>query len=333
MSVYTVPLGLAFSDAFASGFWARHAATPPERIARTRVLVNTPRMQRLTEDALLKQVPGSALLPRLDQLPALGADPLSAPDLPPAVDPLRRHLRLIRLVEAYLSAGQGETAPLSAAPALAEALETLLDECDEAGLPIDALEHATGGEHPAHWGRTLAFVDLVRRVWPEIRAEAEGGHLDPQDRQRRVVEAMTAAWEREPPTEPLIGAGSTGAVASTAVLLAAIARTPGGMVVLPGFDRALPEDVWAEIAAGRAPEHPQAPFAGLLGHLGLQPSEVVPWVEDTHAPARRALFRLALRPAPVTDAWQAAAPALAPEIEAATEGLTLIEAETPRQEA
>lgn len=331
--VYAVPPGVPFAEAFARGFWSRHAGCGPAAPARGRVLLNTPRSLRLVEEALVDKGPGNALLPRLGTLTDLGGDPLAAPDILPAIAPLRRQLRLIRLVERYLAAERGAEAAAASAPALAAALETLLDECDEAGLDAAALDHATGGAHAAHWQRTLAFVDLVRRHWPAIRAEEEGGAPDPRARQRAVIERMVAEWRTRPPTGPVIAAGSTGAVASTGLLLAAIARLPGGAVVLPGLDTTLPDGVWAEIARGDAPEHPQAPFGRLLQLLDLTPGDVAPWEETAPPAPRLALMTQALRPAPVTDAWRAALPALAAEVSAATADLTLVEAASPRQEA
>ena len=333
-ALYTLPPGVPVARSFVRGFRRRHGDAPPERIARMLVLVNTPRAGRAVEEALAAAAGGPGLLPRIETLAGLGADPLAAPDLPPAIAPLRRELRLLRLVERYLAADRAAAAPPAAAPALAEALAGLLDEMDEAGLAADSLEAAVeaGTAGAAHWARLLDFVDIVRRAWPAIRAEDEAGAMDPKARQRAAVDALIERWQAAPPAAPVIAAGSTGAVASTARLLAAIARLPGGAVVLPGLDPELPRDIWAEIAAGRAPDHPQAPFARLLLALDMAPGDVRPWAEAPASP-RRALITEALRPAPVSDAWTAALPALAGGTAAAAAGLTLVEAPTPRAEA
>jgi double-strand break repair protein AddB len=76
-----------------------------------------------------------------------------------------------------------------------------------------------------------------------------------------------------------------------------------------------------------------APFRRLLGLLGMEPAQVEPWVESIPATPRLRLLTQALRPAPVTDAWQRDAPALTAGAGSATAGLTLIEAPTPRHEA
>jgi len=333
-ALFTVPNGVPFAAGFAAGFWARHGGMAPEEIAAAEIFVNTDRAAREIERALADTAPGSAFLPRIALIGGLGADPLSLPDLPPAIDPLRRHLRLLRLVERFIDADPESAPPLSAAPDLAEALAGLIDEFDEAGVAPQALDSACDPRFAAHWQRTLDFVDLVRRHWPAIRAEAEAGAPDAKLRQRLAAEATAAGWATRPPGRVVIAAGSTGSVASTAGLLAVIALLPRGAVVLPGLDPALDPAIWDVIADGEAPEHPQAPFAGLLSRLGARPPDALPWDDAAPPlPARARLLGQALRPAPITDAWRAAAPELAAEAEAATAGLSLIEAPTERAEA
>ncbi len=329
--VYALPPGTEFAAAFVRGLHHRMAGTPPEAMARVEVMVNTRRGQRAIEEALLGAAAGTALMPHLALLAELGEDPLACPDLPPSIDPLRRRLRLTRLVEHYLAASG--RAPVTAAPDLAEALARLLDELQEEGIDPAALDGLAAGELPeaaaVHWQETLGFLDIVRRAWPAIRAEAEGGAPDPKERQRRVIGRLIRDWRTQPPAHPVIVAGSTGSVASTAELMAAIARLPQGAVVLPGFDPGIEPEIWEAMG----PEHPMAPFRRFLGIVGLAPAGVRPWIDAPASGPRHRLLAQALRPAPVTDAWQRAAPVLAGEAEAATAGLTLIEAPTTRHEA
>lgn len=334
MTVLALPPGARFADAFAAGFWERYGAFAPEEIARIEIYLNNQRSVRVVTDALVTGAPGAVLLPRINVLAELGSDPLRSPDVPPAVQPIRRHLRLIRLVEAFLKReGGSRIAPLSAAPDLARGLAQLLDDCDEAGLAMEDLDHATEGEHAEHWARNLRFLDVIRDFWPRILMEDEGGAPGPKARQRLVVERLVSQWEQGPPDHPVIAAASTGSVATTAALMAAIARLPQGVVLLPGFDSALPEDIWATVADGACPEHPMAPFATLIDELKLRPGDIAAWREIAVPNARHRLLTQALRPAPVTDSWHREAGALSTTLAEATVGLSLVEAPGPRQEA
>ncbi|MEM7506545.1 MAG: double-strand break repair protein AddB [Pseudomonadota bacterium] len=334
MTLYALPPGTDFARNFSSGFWARYGARPAAEIAQIQILLNNRRSLRAVEDALLQGAPAAALLPRLQVLAELGADPLGHADLPPQIDPLRRDLRLTRLVERYLETeGAERTAPPAAAPDMARALASLLDELDEEGIDAKALDNATNGEHAEHWARTLAFMELIRTHWPAIAAEAEGGALGPKDRQRKVIEAQIATWKSAPPKHPVIAAASTGSVATTALMLAAIAELPNGAVVMPGFDRQLDPQIWQTLADGSCPEHPQAPFLRLLSLSGAAPDGIEDWVTQPAPGPRLNLLHQALRPAPVTDAWHQAAPVLKPDLTEATADVTLLEAPGLRQEA
>ena len=139
----------------------------------------------------------------------------------------------------------------------------------------------------------------------------------------------------------MIVAGSTGSRRSTRLLMEAVARLSQGALVLPGFDFDLPAEVWSRLeqSPSSSPSdslegHPQQRFCQLLQALQVDPQEAVqPWTEDQPvAPARNRLVSLALRPAPVTDAWLEEGPSLG-HLAAATEGLTLLEAPGLRQEA
>jgi len=347
--LFAVPPGVAFADGFAAGFWARYGTLEPMEIGRITVYLNTARALRETERALAARAAGPAILPRLALIEAIGANPTVPPGLPPAVPTLSRHLSLLRLVERYLEAdaetGREAGPPISAAAEMAESLAALMDELNEEGVAAGALDGAASPEHAAHWHRMLGFLDLVRRAWPEIRAERHGGALDAVARRGVAIDALIAAWRADPPRHPVIAAGSTGSVASTARLLAAIAELPTGAVVLPALDTATAPEIWREIAAGAAPEHPQAPFARLLGGRTGGPAGIPRWdgtaqpgatasLAALAAPAARAtLIAEALRPPPVTDAWHDALPRLGTLAAEATAGLTLVEAENPRAEA
>ncbi len=208
--IFALPPGLNFAEVFARGLTARLAALAPEARARAEVMVSTKRALRATTEALIEAAGGTAVLPRVTLLTGLGEDPLACPELPPAVDRLRRTLRLLRLVEEYLD--RTAAAPPSAAPHLVEALAALLDELEEEGVPLEALDGLARAELPAeaaaHWQRTLDFLAILRTHWPAILAAEDA--LDPRERQRRVIERLVARWAETPPAHPVIAAGDRG---------------------------------------------------------------------------------------------------------------------------
>jgi double-strand break repair protein AddB len=321
------PLGVDFSRAFVRGLRARMGAAPPEAMARTTLLVPTRRMaRRVTEE--LRAGP-ACLLPRIEtvsDLAPLVPDPLGRAE----AGPLRLRLRLTALVRRQLESQDG-LAPPSAAFDLAGSLLALLSEMQEEGVAPEALERIEAGQLSAHWQRSLAFLRIVAGV-----AEP-AGLVTEAARQAACLDALAAAWAAAPPPGPVIVAGSTASRAPTLRLMRLVLGLPEGAVVLPGLDADMPDAPWDDLRAGDAPagaqDHPQYRHAAALHALGRARADCPPWSGTAPAaPARNRLISLALRPAPVTDAWSVEGPDLTGVTEACA-GLTLIEAPEPGMEA
>jgi double-strand break repair protein AddB len=325
--LFALPPGADFPKALVQGLVARTRGQPPEALARAEILVNTHRMQRRVKE--LFDAGPARLLPRVRLVTDLAVEAALA-DLPPPIPPLRRRLELTQLVAGLLER-QPDLAPSSAVFDLADSLARLMDEMQGEGVSQADLEALDVSDQSGHWQRSLAFVRLVEGF---VSAGSEG--LDPEARQRRVVEHLARQWRQAPPQHPVIVAGSTGSRGATMAFMEAVAGLPQGALVLPGFDFALPGEVWdrmGEAEAQPAEDHPQYRYVSLMRRLGMHPGAVRPWQEDAEPDAaRNRLVSLALRPAPVTDQWMiegARLGAVAP----AVERLSLIEADSPRAEA
>ena len=322
--VFALPPGADFPAAVARGLSHHLAPLGPEARARVTILANSGRMQRALRTALAAQGPG--LLPRV----GLVTDPLTfagAVHLPPATPPLRRRLELSQLVERLLQADRS-FAPRTAIYDLSDSLARLFSEMQAEGVPFERLAKLDVSTHSAHWQRALRFILLAEQV---IVPDS----LDPEGRLRAQVEALVAHWRDQPPRDPLIIAGTTGSRGTTALLMQAVALLPQGAVILPGFDFDMPASVWDLLDDPLVSEdHPQFRFRRLLTTLGLDPAEVEPWGGQGEAPdpARNRLVSLALRPAPVTDQWLRDGQGLG-DLVAASAGMTLLEAPSPRAEA
>ena len=115
-------------------------------------------------------------------------------------------------------------------------------------------------------------------AWPEILKERD--HIEAVERRDALIKAETARLARKT-DGPVIVAGSTGSIPSTAELIATIARLPHGAVVLPGLDTDLDEASWRLIAGDEkqelaaAPGHPQFAMQALLARIGIARDAVV----------------------------------------------------------
>lgn len=322
--VFGLAPGVDFPARLVQGLRTRMADHPPEAMAAVTVFLNTTRMRRRVQAEFHRQ--GGGILPRLRLITELADDPLLSGSLAP-VSALGRRLEIAVLVERLLRADPG-LAPRSALFDLADSLAGLMDEMRGEGVSPQAVAGLDVSGHSAHWARAQGFIALVERFF------AEDARPDAEARQRRAVLALIRDWQAAPPSAPVVLAGSTGSRGTTALLMQAVARLPQGAVVLPGFDFDLPAAIWAGMEDALVHEaHPQFRIGRLLAALELAPGDVAEWVAAAPpAPQRNRLVSLALRPAPVTDQWISDGPALG-DLADATEGMTLVEAPSPRHEA
>ncbi|MEM1265351.1 MAG: double-strand break repair protein AddB [Pseudomonadota bacterium] len=314
--VFALPPGVDFGAALLAGLDRRLADRDPMVAAEATLILNTERSRRRLS-ALIDAGP-VRLGPRLRTLTDFGRDR--------AVDPpLSRQLLLTQLIDSLIER-EPDLGPRSGAFALAGSLEELLSELEEEGVPLDSLERVDASDLAGHWQRSLRFLRLLREV-------GAAGGAGAARRAALLLEAarLTAAL----PRHPVVVAGSTGSRGATPQLMAAVAALPEGAVVLPGVDPHLPPEVWDRLTEPDArPDHPQWSIARICARLGVRPDRLPLWQEVAPpCPPRARLLSLALRPAPVTDAWRQEGPALAPDLLNATRDLTLVEAPTPRLEA
>ncbi|MFS4438104.1 double-strand break repair protein AddB [Paracoccaceae bacterium GXU_MW_L88] len=317
--LFTIPIGADMAEAIADGLLARVGTG--DALARCHLIVATGRLKRRLTDMFRAR--GVRLMPKMTMLDALAAHPA----LPEPGEPLlARQLRLTQLVRALLEA-ERDLAPPAAAFDLAGSLLALLDEMAGEDIPLTALDELVDEQYSAHWQRALTFLRLLTDF---------SGQSGTQARLRALAALLGPVWEAAPPQGPLLMVGSTGSRAGTAAMMAVVSRLPNGAVILPGVDPYMPASQWE--ALGRRDEraeydHPQSGFARLAARLGVSVADLPVWAGTVPVPARAKLMSLALRPPPVTDHWLREAPKLAPELGAAFENLTLLTADSPREEA
>ncbi|WP_299045143.1 double-strand break repair protein AddB [uncultured Tateyamaria sp.] len=317
--------GVDFPRAIVRGLEDRLKDAPPDTWARVTLLVNTTRMARRLR-ALFDEGP-ARLLPCIRMITQLD-DLMPGAPVPPSASPLRRRLQLATLIQNLIER-QPDLAPDAGPFDLADSLATLMDEMQGEGVSADDIAQLDVSDQSGHWARAQQFIAIAQTY-----IDASDSAPDPEARQRAIVMRLADHWAHTPPPDPLLVVGSTGSRGTTLRLMQAVADLPQGAVVLPGFDDCTPSFVWDALAGDKmAEDHPQFRFLRLCKALDLHPSDVHRWTDTPAASQpRNALVSLALRPAPVTDAWREEGPHLQ-QLGAATQDITLVEADTPRAEA
>jgi ATP-dependent helicase/nuclease subunit B len=336
------------------------ASGNPLALAEATLYLPTRRACRLARDVFLDVIEGeAAILPRIVALgdidqdeiafadAATGESAAAALDLPEALDGLKRRMLLTKLVLDWAAkpAMHGDAgAPLvasspAAAFALADDLARLMDDMTTRQVPWERLDGLVPDNLDRYWQMTLQFLKIACDAWPTVLALHE--KIEPAAQRDLLIAAETARLAKS--TGPVIAAGSTGSMPSTAALLATIAQLPHGAVVLPGLDTHLDETSWKTIgttptsADTVAPApiygHPQFAMHGLLRRIGITREDVKSLAEPAEF-GREKLLSEALRPAGTTEIWHSrlgSGTAAGSETELA--GISVIEAGSAEEEA
>lgn len=319
--LYTIPAGMPFAAALAQGL-LEQAGGDPVALSRYTVLLPTRRACRTLRDTFLRLTEGRPLLlPRMQPFGDVDEDELileiagkeSAAEilsLPPALSPLRRRILLARAIMKLPDYTRGPEQDF----ALAGALGRLMDQVYTEGLDLARLPGLVADRELArHWQVTVRFLEILSETWPQILAEH--GVIDAADRRNRLIRALAAHWESQPPAHPVIAAGSTGSIPATAGLLRVIAGLPQGCVILPGLDQQLDEESWQILDD----THPQATLRHLLAGMDTKRTSVQPWpyslpvagnaaepaaLTERVRAARAWLATEMMRPAATAERWQ-----------------------------
>src|SRR6478609_1182503 len=373
-NVFTISPGVDLLATFARALFNNEivpgfsGASDPLALARATVYVPTQRSRAALAKALKDAIgKPAAILPRILPLGAMEATDAAyfdesaddaAPDLPRAVPDVERRLLLADLVlkwaegvkHAIVSIDEhgrrthdhNESLIVATTPAdawsLAGGLAGLIDELIIEDVAGKSVTDAGGGEFDRFWRITTDFLDVAISQWPQILEER--GFVDRAARQVAFAEREIARLRAGATGGPVIALGSTGTNKATARLLAAIAHQPQGAGVLPGLDRELDDDAWAEIADARPNRaesgfgHPQAALKRLLPVLGIARRDVT----ELGAPApplaaRTRLIAEALRPADTTDHWREFRSAFRDSFATALDGVAVVEAAHEGEEA
>ncbi|MEL7344776.1 MAG: double-strand break repair protein AddB, partial [Pseudomonadota bacterium] len=319
--VFRLGVGVDLAQAFVRGLDERTRTMDPMAVSQVQIFVNTQRLGRRISD-VLSQGP-ARFHPKIAPVTSFGAHLVA----PGQNNGLTHRLHLAELLRKRMRA-EPSYGPASSAFALADSLLALFEEISGEGVSPGALFSLdVGQDHAAHLTRNLAFVKIARDYFETLDFSDEAA------RQRRAAELQIAEWSLAPPPGPVLVVGSTGSRGTTAMIMDAVAKLPNGAVVLPGFDAHVPDGLWAELGAGhRFEDHPQHRLAACLSRLDLVVDDVATWAGNEADEPRNRLISLALRPAPVTDAWLREGPLLGDPI-IAMRSVALIEASSPREEA
>ena len=367
--ILTIPAGLSFLKTLATTLCDgrltplfRHEADDPLSLAKVTIYLPTRRAVRVLRSEFVDLLGGrSAILPVIRPLGETDDDSGYFDEtLPATIDlaqPLSNTARLLELARLILAwrnklpeivrhihSDSPLVAPASPADAiwLARNLAELIDSIETEDLDWAELSKLDTSDYAAWWQLTAEFLQIASAFWPERLSEL--GKSSSARHRNAILRAEASRLSATKPTGPIIIAGSTGSVPATADLIAAVAKLPEGVIVLPGLDLSMPEQHWQMVAPELAPgqhanpasrSHPQYGLSSLLKRLKLTRADVTLLDRPEADLDRRAeILSRALAPAEATSDWGAWKNEL-PEgaLSSAFADVSLIEAANEREEA
>lgn len=300
--VYSIAAHRGFADALVAGLVPRYS-DGDLGLARLTLLLPSSRAMRTVSEAFIRHfgenegqagllMPRMAVVGDLDLDEALGPlfDPIgSDSEIPPAVDPTFRWLRLAEILRIEGKDDLKGGARLRLAAEIAKAMDRLLVEDigpEELTQPrvLDLL-----GDLAGQWQDGIRTFARVQARW--LSELQERGQVDSADRRNRLFRAVARRWGDNPPDHPIVAAGVTSAAPALARLLKIVSQLPRGAVILPDLDLAMSDEVWAELGCAGAPgnagdppiarndavTHPQYHLKLLLNRMGVGRGEVQQW--------------------------------------------------------
>lgn len=302
-NLYTLSPHVHFADTLAQWIlekWGRD----PLVLSRSILLLPSHRSALSMREAFLRVSQGKPLLlPRMFTLgdveeDALLVSPLAAllpQKLPSESFAYERLFLLARLIQKHREQESGHKERMDHALKLATSLAELMDELEREEITLYHLANIVPDAYAAHWQTTVEFLKILSVHWPQIAQEQE--LISPGEYQATLLRALAAYWQQSPPNYPIIAAGTTGSIPSTADMLACIAKLPQGFIVLPGLDIQADDTYFDALDES----HPQWGMNALLKRCGVLREDVQ--IMGLPANERVHLLSEVMRPAEISDAW------------------------------
>ncbi|MCU4158574.1 double-strand break repair protein AddB [Acidiphilium sp. AL] len=303
-NIAAFPLAAQFLPALAHA-WLDSAAAEGRDPADGLLILPTRRAARAAAAGFLAAHGKPLILPRITAIGAPDEASLGIAgglDLPPAIPPEERRAILARLILG-MAGRDGAPTRLAEALTLADDLALLIDAAEQAEIDLaETLPGIVAPDLAEHWQRTLDFLGIVTRAWPEILAAR--GAVDPARRLRLLLDTQVTFWRDNPPAQQVWLAGIAAGSPAVARLARVVAGLDQGRVILAGFDPDLSDAAWD--ALDSSPTHPQAGLRRLLTAMGARREEVASWPAKNAAsrPNRIALLRRAFLPPAALAEWQ-----------------------------
>lgn len=286
--IFNIPPSCNFLESLAQGILERFGAS---NLANITILLPTARACAKLQKILSKLSNRALFLPQIKTIGEIEhCYLLPVTDLQP-LDELSHQEQILLLCQLL------ETQDYNLVLSLSNLLDRLArDQIDVTNLTKIYNEHLSDNNH------TLQYLQLIASKWPKILSEYQ--KTDSETKRAIFINRLIASWEDTPPTAPVIVAGSTGSVRSTAKLLSAMSQINNCFVITYGIDHTLNTEYWGEITYS----HPLYYLKKLYQRMNVDYKRVEEWTTTEDDEHKTRFLNLLFSPDSSIQHWQTLTP-------------------------
>lgn len=183
---------------------------------------------------------------------------------------------------------------------LSSGIAKLIERLAKDEISLDKLKILSESDSASHVTQIISHLNLVASSWPKLLASKS--QLHPAQARNLYIVQLIKKWENNPPAHPVIVAGSTGSIKSTAKLLNKMNVTDNCYVVIRGLDPAMSSDYWSNIE----PIHPFYYIKSFLEQTGIDFKSIPYWYqkEKTTDSCKTFFIQEVFRPYQTIEKWQ-----------------------------
>ena len=299
--IYNIPASCSLIDVLAKKLLAENK-NDLLQLSKIKIFLPNQRAVRELQNAFVRlHGMDATLLPQITSLSNFDEGIFFNSDnylnIPKPISTQERLLLFIRLITARPDNFRIDSLTFAQACYLAKELASLVDMTNNENLDFASLEHLVPEEYAAHWQNTLHFLKIITEFYPQILKEKN--LIDLSEYNRLLINEQIAFWQKNPPQNQIIIAGSTATFPAMKEMTKAVLALPNGSVWLSGIDKYLDDSSWQKIDE----QHPQYELKELLDFLNISRFDVID-IASPEQDDREKFISEVMRPATSTDKWQ-----------------------------
>lgn len=160
---------------------------------------------------------------------------------------------------------------------IATSLSDIITKCTRDQVPLTKIKNLYLSDNAAHIEELIEYLYIIIDEWPNFLKKNHS--IDYLNDGNIYIDQIISKWQTSPPDKPIIAAGSTGSIKSTASLIKALSNIKNGFVVLKGIDLEMNQQQWNNIDKS----HHAFLTKQLLNKIEIDKKQLIPWHSKDYA--------------------------------------------------